>query len=425
MELMTQLYPICRSITGPGLRESLDLISDWLPLQRSEIPSGTRVLDWEIPPEWIVRDASIQDQLGNRIVDFQQHNLHVLNYSEPIDKTLTWQELEPHLHWLSDHPNRIPYRTSYYERRWGFCITGEQRSRLSRDPHEKFRVVIDAEHIPGSLSYGEHLIRGKTNQEVLVSAHVCHPSLANDNLSGVAVAVALASLLEEQKRKNQLHYSYRFLFAPGTIGAISWLSRNPDAKQRIHHGLVLTLLGDDAPIRFKATRQTDSELNKLARYLSAQDQLPLEVVPFSPMGYDERQYGSPGIDLSIGRLHRSNYDDFDAYHTSADNLSIVKPARLAESAQVALRLLLALDQNQRYLNVVPIGEPHFARRGVDYSKLVSGKSSYRESLAWLLNLADGTNSLLDIAELSGQPFDDLCELAQRLLALSLLTLTNN
>ncbi len=384
---VVELYPLCRSITGDGLRATLRHIAAAIPLHVTEVPSGTQVLDWQVPPEWNVRDAWLEAPDGRRIADFARHNLHLLQYSEPVDRVVGRAELDAHLHSLPDQPDLIPYRTSYYARDWGFCLPHRTRAAL---PEGDYRVHINTTLAPGSLSYGECVLPGETAEEVLFSAHCCHPSLANDNLASIAVAIGPAQHLAARPRR----YTYRFLFAPGTIGAICWLAANRDAASHIRHGLVLTCLGDPAAPSYKQSRQGNAPIDRYA----AQVVDGARIHPFSPTGYDERQFCSPGFDLPMGCLMRSPGGAFPQYHTSADNPDFVRPAALADSLDVLIRIVDLIEHDRHWQNTAPHGEPQLGRRG-----LYDGAAD-RLALLWVLNLSDGRHSLLDIAERSGRPF---------------------
>jgi aminopeptidase-like protein len=400
------LFPVCRSITGQGLRTTLHYIEQHIPLRITEVPTGTRVLDWTVPPEWNVRGASLKTLDGNTIVDFARHNLHLVNYSMPFKGAVSRAELEAHLHSLPEQPDLIPYVTSYYRRDWGFCLAHRDRMDLTDDA---YLVDIDTDLVPGSLSYGECVLPGEEDGEVLISAHICHPSLANDNLSSLAVAIELARLLASRPRR----FTWRFLFAPGTIGAISWLAQNPDASSRIQHGLVLTCLGDTAPPTYKRSRQHSAGIDRSLIYILQADGHGNRILPFSPTGYDERQFCSPGFNLPVGCLMRSGAGTFPEYHTSADNLDFVRPEALAGSLRVLSQAADLIERNLTYISQAPYGEPHFASRGFE----VAGD---RMALLWVLNLADGRNSLLDVAERSEIPFDAIANAARRLLEAGLI-----
>ena len=392
-----ELYPICRSITGNGLRQTLYLIGKRIPLQVREIPTGTPVLDWTIPKEWNIRDAYIKDPQGKRVVDFQSCNLHVLNYSVPIHAKMPLSELKPHLFTIPEKPDGIPYRTSYYKENWGFCLAHNQMSQLDEAEYE---VCIDSTLEDGKLTYAECYLPGQSSDEILISSHACHPSLANDNLSGLSVATFLAQLLSARRHR----YSYRFLFIPGTIGAIAWLANNRENAARIRHGLVLTCIGDKGPFHYKKSRSAAAEVDRAVEHVLRYAAPAAKILPFSPYGYDERQYCSPGFNLPVGCLMRSVWGTFPEYHTSADNLDFLDPRSLAESLQVCAAILDVLENNRRYRNLSPFGEPQLGRRGLYPS---TGGISPEEELharLWTLNLSDGQHALLDIAERSGLPF---------------------
>jgi aminopeptidase-like protein len=395
MELVRRLYPICRSITGDGVRETLRALQDWLPLSVTEVPSGTPVFDWTVPREWNIRDAWIADSRGSRVVDFRESNLHVVNYSVPFEGTVSRETLEEHLYSLPDQPDLIPYRTSYYTENWGFCVSERQRQSL-RD--ELYYVRIDASLEEGSLTYGEALFPGTEPGEVVFYTHTCHPSLCNDNLTGIAVMAALGKWLAEKESRR---YSYRLLFGPGTIGSIAWLSRNRDGLGRIRHGLVLGLLGNDAPHTYKRTRHGTAAIDRIVEYVLESRPTDHRIVDFSPYGYDERQFGSPGIALPFGRLTRSVNAGYPEYHTSADDLGLVAPERLQESLEVVREIVETLEMDATYVNLAPFGEPQLGRRGL-YRKTGGTDIPERESaMLWLLNQSDGRHSLLDIALRSG------------------------
>lgn len=396
--LMQALYPICRSITGNGVRQTLDLIQKWIPLERTEVPSGTAVFDWEIPNEWNIRDAYIADQQGHRIVDFRVHNLHVVNYSAPVRHIMTREELEAHLYSLPDHPDWIPYRTSYYREYWGFCLRHLDREQLGSGP---FEVVIDSSLAPGSLTYAECVVPGITDAEALVYTHTCHPSLANDNLTGIAVAVALArALLDERPR-----LTWRFIFGPGTIGSLTWLSRNEQRLERVQAGLTVGLLGDSGALTYKRSRRGDSVTDRVARYVLDRLASSARIVDFEPYGYDERQFCSPGFDLPVGRLTRSPNGQYPEYHTSADNLDFVQPACLAESIRILANMIAVIDENRRLRNLSPKGEPRLGKRGLYGSIGGTAPGAFEHALLWVLSLSDEKHDLLAIAERSGLDFE--------------------
>jgi len=406
--LASELYPICRSITGAGVRETLDAIGRRLPLERHRVASGTQVFDWTVPPEWNIREAWIRGPQGERVVDFARHNLHVVGYSEPVRARMPLEALRSHLHTLPERPRWIPYRTSYYQRTWGFCLEHEQAARLADGEYE---VCIDASLEEGHLDWAELVLPGETSEEVLFSCHTCHPSLANDNLSSLAVATSLARLLARARRR----FSYRFLFVPGTIGAITWLARNEQRAGAIRHGLVLACLGDPGPFTWKRSRAGDREIDRIVEHVLRASGRKWESRPFTPYGYDERQYGSPGFDLPVGRLTRTPNGEYPEYHTSADDLSLIRPEALADSLDMLLRILEVAEADRVYVNTQPMCEPQLSRRGL-YGALGGLPDPGARSLAMLcvLNQSDGLHSLLDIAVRAELPFELVRETAELL-----------
>jgi aminopeptidase-like protein len=402
-----ELYPICRSITGDGIRRTLALIQNRIPLQIVEVPTGSTVFDWTVPKEWNIRDAYIQGPDGKRVVDFRQCNLHVMNYSTPVHATMPLQELKPHLFTLPESPDWIPYRTSYYQENWGFCLSHNQMLALEDGD---YKVCIDSSLEDGYLTYGEYYISGRSPDEVLISCHACHPSLANDNLSGLSVAAFLAGFLS----RRDLHYSYRFLFIPGTIGAIAWLARNCETVGRIRHGLVLTCIGDAGGFHYKKSRWGNAEIDRAAAHVLRHYSDSPEILDFSPYGYDERQYCSPGFNLPIGCLMRSVWGTFPEYHTSADNLNFIRPPQLAGALRVCVAILDVLEHNRRYRNQSPYCEPQLGRRNLYRSTGGDAIGVDISARLWVLNLSDGEHSLLDIAERSGIPFSAISDAAELL-----------
>ena len=395
---MADLYPICRSITGDGVRETLSLVKQQIPLTVHEVPSGTPVFDWTVPKEWNVRDAWVETADGERVIDFRTSNLHVLNGSVPVHARMSLEALRPHLFTLPEHPDWVPYRTSYYAERWGFCLS---HNRLQRLREGEYEVCIDATLENGHLTYGECYVQGETSDEVLLSAHVCHPSLANDNLSGIALLTFLARALAGLRPR----YSYRFLFIPGTIGAITWLALNEAHVGRIKHGLVVACVGDAGRSTYKKSRRGDAEIDRVVAHVLRHAGAAYEIVDFSPYGYDERQFCSPGFDLPVGCFMRTPHGRFPEYHTSADDLDLVQPAALADSLDKALAVIEVLEGNGTYVNLNPRCEPQLGRRGL-YRMLGGPADAGLDELAllWTLSLSDGRHCLLDVAERSGQPF---------------------
>lgn len=407
--LAAELYPVTRSITGDGVRRTLARLGEEIPLEVREVPSGTPALDWTVPDEWNVVDAYVADASGHRVIDFAEHNLHVVGYSTPVHERMSLSELREHLFTLPDHPDRIPYRTSYYDRTWGFCLS---QTRLDALDEGEYEVRVDSTLAAGHLTYGECFLPGSTDEQVLISCHVCHPSLANDNLSGIAVAVELARALGEREHR----YSYRFVFAPGTIGALTWLSRNLEAVTRIRHGLVLTCVGDPGDSTYKRSRRGDAEIDRAVEHVLAHSGAGYSVEDFSPYGYDERQYCSPGFDLPVGCLMRSKHGTFPEYHSSADDLDLIRPEYLADTLDKCLAVFDVLERNATYVNLSPYGEPQLGRRGL--YKAVGGEADQKAgqmAILWVLNQSDGSNSVLDIAERARMPFDLVARAARTLL----------
>ncbi len=413
-EFIAELYPICRSITGDGVRETLRRIGERIPLELHEVPSGTQVFDWAIPPEWNVRDAYIANVHGERIIDFRRCNLHVVSYSEPVNARLSLAELKERLWTIPERPEWIPYRTSYYRRDWGFCVSHDTFLALAEDEYD---VRIDSTLDDGHLTYGECFLPGEREDEVLISAHVCHPSLANDNLSGVAVATFLAERLAASPRR----LSYRFVFVPGTIGAIAWLSENRETVDRIKHGLVLTGVGDTGSPTYKRSRRGDAPIDRAVAHVLGRSGSDYELVDFSPYGYDERQYCSPGFDLPVGCFMRTPWGRYPEYHTSADNLEFVRHESLADSLELVRCALSIVDGDSTYVNLNPYGEPQLGRRGLYRSTGGLKDESVDElALLWVLNLSDAQHSVLDITERSGLAFDKVQAAASVLLDVGLL-----
>ena len=412
--LVHGLYPICRSITGDGLRQSLRLLGRIAPLTLHEIPSGTRVFDWEVPPEWNVRDAYVKDPQGRKVIDFQRSNLHLVSYSRPIHERMPLAELRKHLHSLPDKPDWIPYRTTYYNESWGFCLSERALQGLADGEYE---VYIDSSLAAGFLTYGECYLPGQSVEEVLVSCHCCHPSLCNDNLSGMAVSAFLARRVAASPRR----YSYRFLFIPGTIGSIAWLSLNEVRLSLVKHGLVVACVGDGGQLTYKRSRRGNAEIDRAVEHVLRHSGQAYKVEDFSPYGYDERQYCSPGIDLPVGSLTRTPHGCYPEYHTSADNLDLIRPEHLADSLAKYSAVFAVLEGNRRYLNTNPKCEPQLGRRGL-YAAVGGRQNASRFELAllWVLNLSDGSHSLLDVAERADLDFATVKTAADALIGHGLL-----
>jgi aminopeptidase-like protein len=413
-ELIAELHPLCRSITGDGVRNTLSILKKYIPLDVHEIPSGTPVFDWTVPREWNIRDAYVKNSTGERIIDFNHSNLHVVSYSTALRRTVRLEELREHLYTLPDYPDWIPYRTSYYTENWGFCLSHKQLLELT---DEEYEVCIDASLEDGYLTYGEYYLPGETDDEVLLSCHVCHPSLCNDNLSGIALVALLARYL----RSFSLRYSYRFLFIPGTIGSITWLCVNEQQVGRIKHGLIVACVGDLGKSTYKKSRQGDAEVDKAVAHVLKHSGQAYDIVDFSPYGYDERQFCSPGFNLPVGCFMRTPHGRFPEYHTSADNLDLVQPASLADSFFKCLSTLHVLENNKVYLNQNPKCEPQLGKRGL-YGA-IGGQTARRVhemAMLWVLNFSDGSHTLLNIAEKSDVEFHAIKVAAEVLLANGLL-----
>ena len=411
--LVERLYPIPRSITGDGVRATLEVLREYVPLEVHEVPSGTAVLDWTVPPEWNVREAWIADASGRRVVDVADHALHLMGYSVPVRARMSLEELRPHLYSLPEQPDLIPYRTSYYQERWGFCLRHRDLAAL---PDGEYEVCVDSTLAPGHLTYGEVLVPGESDREVLIHAHACHPQLANDNQS----SVALATLLARELSGRTLRHSFRFVFVPGTIGAITWLGRNEPRVDRIAHGLVLAGTGDAGHLTYKRSRRGAATIDRAVEHVLARSGDPYRIEDFWPWGYDERQYNSPGFDLPVGCLMRTPHGEYPEYHTSADDMSLVRPEALGDTFRALLEVVAVLEGDARYLNLSPKGEPQLGRRGL-YGSL--GDANRRETeiaMLWVLNASDGDASLLDVAERSGLPFAAVRRAADALLAHDLL-----
>jgi aminopeptidase-like protein len=413
-KLMGEMYPLCRSITGDGLRDSLRMIQKHIPLELHEVPSGTPVFDWNIPKEWNIRDGYVKAPNGQKVVDFQRSCLHVVNYSVPVHAKMPLAKLKEHLHTLPDHPDWVPYRTAYYKEAWGFCLS--QRTLESLEEGE-YEVVIDSSLQDGNLTYGECYLKGATEDEFLFSSHSCHPSLCNDNLSGMVLTTFLAKHLQNRK----LRYSYRFIFAPGTIGAITWLAHNESKTPRIKHGLVAACVGDKGDFKYKKSRRGDADVDKAVVHALKHSGQAYSVSDFTPYDYDERQYCSPGFNLPVGSLTRTPHDAYQENHTSADNMDFVGPQYLAGSFQVYSNVVGILEQNKKYLNTNPKCEPRLGKRGL-YGAFGGKKdaNTYELAMQWTLNYSDGQHTLLDIANKSGFRFEVIKEAALKLLEHNLL-----
>jgi aminopeptidase-like protein len=409
LTLIGDLLPICRSITGSGVTRSLLRLQQEIPLVIREVASGTQVLDWTVPNEWNIRDAFVKNSRGERVIDFQKSALHVVSYSTPVHATLTLAELKPHLFSLPDKPTAIPYRTSYYNESWGFCLSHEDLLTLEDDSYE---VVIDSELKPGFLRYGEYLVTGEVEEEILVTTHICHPTMCNDNLSGLTVATRRAKFISDSSP----HFSYRFLFIPGTIGSIAWLAENEKTVSKIRSGLVLTGVGDPGPPTYKRSRRTDAEIDRIMEYILTRECPASSIRDFSPFGYDERQFCSPGFNLPVGCLMRTPHGEYPEYHTSLDNPDFIKTASLQDTLRICTRAFALLEKNRFYQNLVPKGEPQLGKRGLYQAmgQQTKDRQSLQLAMLWVVNYSDGLHDLLVISIKSALPFDIVATAAEML-----------
>jgi aminopeptidase-like protein len=410
--LMRELYPLCRSLTGDGVRETLRIVDSVLPLEITEVESGTPIFDWVVPKEWNISEAWIADASGERIVDFAETNLHVVGYSTPVRGTMRGAELLERLHTHPEHPDWVPARTAYWAETWGFCVTEAQRARIR--PDDDYDVCIGSTLEDGHLTYAEAVIPGRTDEEILLSTYICHPSLCNDNLSGIAVLAYAGSALAGL---DDLRYTYRLLFSPGTVGPLTWLARNRERLDRVAHGVVVACAGDRGHVTYKRSRRGDAEVDRAVAHVLRHSRPDAVVEDFVPWGGDERQFCSPGFDLPVGALTRSAHGMFPEYHSSADNFDVVSAESLADSLAVLLDTLEVLERNAVYSSRSPYGEPQLGRRGL-YGQISSGVpregEGFHRAVLWVLNLADGEHSLLDVAERAELPFATVADAADAL-----------
>jgi aminopeptidase-like protein len=404
LTLMRELFPIPRSLTGDGVRETLAILGREIPLEVVETPSGTQVFDWTVPLEWNLHGAWIEAPDGRRILDTADSPLHVLGYSTPVDAVVSLDELSNHVFTHADDPELIPYRTSYWKEQWGFCMSRRQLESLDEG---NYRVVVDATLKDGSLTSGELKLSGATDAEFLLTTHVCHPALANDNLSGVVLLWALAKTLMTQT----LTHTFRLLWSPGTLGPLCWLDRNRERLDRVRHGLVVSCVGDPGPLRYKRSRRGNATVDRASAYVVGHE--PASIVSdWQPTGGDERQFCSPGFDLPVGTLSRTPHGLFPEYHSSADDLTLMAAEALGSAFTTALKIIDLLETNASYRNRSPYGEPQLGRRGL-YQSVPDGTNPELAYL-WLLNLSDGGNDLLEIAERSDLPFEAIRAAAETL-----------
>ena len=411
-EYFDRLWPITRSLTGNGNRESLQILSEIIPLDIREIPSGSKCFDWTVPPEWNIREAWIKDEHGNEIINFKENNLHILGYSEPFEGELTYDELKDHLYTLPDQSNLIPYLTSYYSRRWGFCLSDNEFQKL--DKSAKYQVKIDADlDENGSMTISDLVLKGKSDQEILFTTYICHPSLANNELSGPLVT----AFIYDQLKDKDLYYTYRFVFVPETIGSICYLSLNSEhLKEKLVAGFVVTCIGDNGNFTYKKSRRGNALSDRAVNIILNQTEEEYNLLDFSPIGSEERQYCSPGLNLPVGSLMRTMYGVYPEYHTSADNKDFISFEALEESVKKYLEVVHLMEYNKKYVNQLPNCEPQLGKRGL-YPTLGSQKDKTVDLQAtiWILNLSDGEHDLIDIIELSKIDYRVMIKTVKKLL----------
>jgi aminopeptidase-like protein len=403
-----RLWPILRSITGDGVRATHEILAELVPLERIEIPTGTVALDWTVPQEWVVRDAYVITPHGERILAVTENNLHLLNYSTAFTGTVSREALVEHLHTLPHQPNAIPYVTSYYEPRWGFCIAHEELERL---PPGDYQVTIDTELVDGSLTIGEAVLPGKLSDEVLISTYTCHPSLANNELSGPLVAAFLYRRLAAWPARR---LTYRFVFLPETIGSVCYLARRgKDLREKLVAGYVVTCIGDAGAFTYKRSRQGDSLADRAAIHVLDRSGREARILDFFPdRGSDERQYCSPGFNLPVGSLMRTMYGTYPEYHTSLDDRSFISFEAIHESIGVYESVMRALEVNLKFANVLPFGEPQLGRRGLYDTLGTKASGPLKSAILWVLNFSDGDHDLLEIADRSGHDVHLLANAAE-------------
>ncbi len=411
-ELMKKLFPINRSITGEGPRQSLKILREHIPsLEIKSVKSGEKCFDWEVPKEWHIEEAYIEEtDTGKKVIDFKNHNLHVVGYSIPVDKVLTFEELDKHLFYREDLPDAIPYITSYYSPNWGFCLSYNQHKTL--DKTKKYRAVIKSKHFDGELNYGEVKLKGKSDKEIFFSTYICHPSLANDNLSGPVLATYLIKYLQKKK---SLNYSYRFIFIPETIGSICYLSKNlSELKEKVQAGYVLTCVGDEGKFSYLPSRNGNTLADKAALNLLNYEIKDFKKYSYLDRGSDERQYCYPGVDLPVCLVMKSKFLTFKEYHTSLDNLDFVTPKGLQESYEFYTKLIDVLENNKKYITNV-LCEPQLGKRGLYHTISTGNISDKIKVLRNFLVYTDGSNDLIDIANILGKSAFELIEIKNILL----------
>ena len=399
-----KLWPICRSISGDGLRKSFEILQEIIPLELSEVPTGSKVFDWEVPKEWNIKDAYIITPQGNKICDFKKNNLHVVNYSSPIDKSVEYGELIQHLKFLIDQPEAIPYVTTYYKENWGFCISKNEFDQLPKEG--EYRVVIKSTLENGSLTYGDLVLKGSSKKEILLSSYLCHPSMANNELSGpICLAFLYKKILALKNRK----YTYRFVVAPETIGVISYLSKyGTHLLNQLVGGYVLTCCGDRGDFTYKMSKNEDSIIDRVSKHILKFSQLNHKIVPFSVGGSDERQFCSPGFNFSVGSLMRTPYHQYKEYHTSFDNKNFISFSSMSETIELYFSFVKALELNDVYKNSNSFCEPQLGKRGL-YPSSVNPDINRKKihNRMHLLSYSDGKNDLIKVADLNNVSIFDL------------------
>jgi aminopeptidase-like protein len=396
-KLIEKLYPICRSITGDGVKETLNIIKEIIPINIKEIESKTKVFDWEVPLEWNIKDAYVKNSKGEKVIDFKQHNLHILNYSVPFKGKVSFNELDDHIFTIKEYPNWIPYRTSYYKKMWGFCM--KYNDYLKLDPYDIYEVYIDSELKQGNLTYADLIIPGKCKKEILISTYICHPSMCNDVLSGIVVTIFLAKYLIEKDN----YYTYRFVFIPETIGSIIYLSKHlKELKENVIGGYVVTCVGDEGEFTYLKTRKDNQLVDKITLYILDNFQESYKVREYITCGSDERQYNYPGIDLNIGSLMKTKYHEFPEYHTSADNLNFVSEKGLTDSLNMYMKCINLFEINHFY-KTNTFCEPQLGKYGL-YNNLGGECDKYNNNkidghlISKFLKYCDGDYDLIDISK---------------------------
>jgi|MDSY01.1.fsa_nt_gb aminopeptidase-like protein len=416
-KLAKSLWPLNRSLTGDGVRETLNIIKKLLPnLKIKEVPTGTKVFDWTIPKEWKVNKAYIVDPNGNKICDFSKNNLHLVGYSTPFTGTLSLEELNNHLYSIEDQPDAIPYLTSYYKKKWGFCLTHHQRKGLSKG---QYKVIVDTKLFDGSLTYGELIIKGKSKKEVFLSTYICHPSMANNELSGPTVLTYLAKWLQDHKKRG---LTYRIIFIPETIGSITYLSINYKwMKKNIIAGFNVTCVGDNRAYSYLPSRDGATMSDNIAKHVLNWTDPNFIRYTWLDRGSDERQYCAPGIDLPIASICRSKYEEYPEYHTSLDTLGEVVTPKGLDGGYWVIRKALELIEKNKKFKVTVLGEPQMGKRGLYPSMSIKNIDDQTFLMMNFISYCDGKTSLLDIADKLNIPVWDLYEIIDKLETHNLIT----